>query len=122
MSITKNKYAAIGNPHIRILHKDNLIYLDKKYGIVDCRGNVRTLDLCGEFYEWIFPQHPFFEYEVQDEWYCRKYNVGYEKRHYFSLLILRAECVGQTDDYIIYKDLGIIERNKGKMTLPCRPS
>lgn len=116
------KESCTAGKRMRILFRNNLIYLDKKYGIVDCKGNIRTLDLLGEFYEWIFPQHRLFEYEPQDEWYCRKYNIGYEIRHYFSMLILRAECMGCTDDYIIYKDLGILEKKRGKILIPCLPS
>lgn len=27
---------------------------------------------------WIFPDHPYIEYEPKDEWWCRKYGIGHE--------------------------------------------
>lgn len=105
----------------KILHWKNLIYLDKNYGIVDCRGNVRTLDLVGRFAEWIFPKHRFFEWEPSDEAYCRKYGVGHEVIHEFSMLILKAKCVTTTTEYIVYEDLGLVARDRGKIRIlsPC---
>lgn len=28
---------------------------------------------------WVFPKHPFFEYEAKDEEWCRKLGIGHEE-------------------------------------------
>ncbi len=30
-------------------------------------------------YEWVFPQHPFFEWEAADEPFCRKFGIGHSE-------------------------------------------